>query len=183
MQAIRKSVAATVRASGPGQNSTTTSTGTMPMRSRLSRFGSATVRPEPGRAAASATGLADTRALPEIAEPVAEHAGQVLAGLGDVRDPAHLVDPHGSRGVGGHREREIAVVSIEQAAKILDASFDVVLRRERVLHPDLRRGIRHQLHESLRSLWRDSQVIEARLGLDHRLLQRILHAVAVSNHA
>src|SRR4029077_18415971 len=150
----------------PDQNSTTTITGTRPMRSKLSRFGSATTQLEPGRAAASAIGLADTRALPEIPEPVAEHAGEVLPGLGDVRDAAHLVDPHGSRIVGGHGEREIAVVAIEQATEVLDASLDVVLRREDVLHPDLRCGIRHQLHEPLRSLSRDGQVVESRLRLD-----------------
>src|SRR5262245_42215955 len=180
-QATRKGAPATARATGPGQKSTTTSTGTRPMRSMLSRFGSAVARPAP--AAVSATGLADTRALPEVAEPVAEHADQILAGLGDVRDPTDLVHPHGPGIVRREREREVAVVAVEETAQVLHASLDVVLRRESVHDPHFRRSVRHELHQPLRSLWRDGQVVESRLGLDDRLHQRILHGVPVGNHA
>src|SRR5262245_18744766 len=104
------------------------------MRNRHRRFGSETARP--ARGATSATGLLDTRALPQVAEPIAQYPRQVLAGLRDVRNAARFVDARRPGVVRRHGERQVAVVAVEHAAEVLDAALDVVPGQERILDPD-----------------------------------------------
>src|SRR5262245_32917780 len=113
MQARRKAAAGQARDAGVGRSRATdttgrqtsratTTTGTKPIRSSVSRFGSAATRAP--RAIGSATGLDDTLPLAHVRHPVAQHAGEVLAGLGDRGHTARLLDPPRARVVGGDRQ-------------------------------------------------------------------------------
>src|SRR5437899_11572387 len=131
------------------QMSTTTGTGTSPTRSSVSRFGSAATRVP--RATASAA-REDTRSVPQIRQPVAQHAREVLLRLGDGRDATRVLDGPGTGVVGGDRERQVAAVAVEQHAQVAAPTLDVVARQEDVHHLVLRGRLRHELHQSQRTL-------------------------------
>src|SRR5208337_3677289 len=80
---------------------------------------------------------------------VANDAGDVGSGFVVGRNAVVLVDALRPGVVGGEGFDEIEVVTLEQFAEITGSGVDVSLRVEGVVHAELRRGLRHELHESL----------------------------------
>src|SRR5215510_12765889 len=50
--------------------------------------------------------------------------------------------------VTGKRQAHVAAMEIQEAAQVLRPTHDVLARVERILHSQLRRDVRHQLHQT-----------------------------------
>jgi len=97
---------------------------------------------------------------------VADDAGDVGFGFVVRRHAVVLFDALGSGIVGGEGFDEIEVVALEEFAEIARAGVDVGLRIEGIVDAELRGGLRHELHQSLRAFGRDGADVESAFGAD-----------------
>ena len=84
----------------------------------------------------------------------------------------------GARIIGGQRQREVAVVPLQQLAQVARSRVDVLLRVVNVLHSHPLRRLRQQLHQPAGILGRQCFWIEVGLHGNYAGDEVGIHAVA-----
>src|SRR3989449_698647 len=131
---------------------------------------------------------------PLVVDRPVDHAriGTLPLAVEDSQDPRHVVarlwvgwDPAVRRDgplagvVRGERQRQVVPEPVDEAAQVPDTPVDVLVRVERVPHPEDGRGLRHELHQAAGALRRDGSRIERGLDADDRRHETSRHPVTI----
>jgi hypothetical protein len=113
---------------------------------------------------------------------VAHDAGNVLARLQIWRNALVLLHAVRSGVVGRKRFDKVEVVTLQQLAQITGAAVHIRFRIEGVRHPQLRRGSRHELHQSLRAFGRNGMNFEPTLRSNDAADQIWIEPVTIADN-
>ena len=108
----------------------------------------------------------------------AQHPNDVFASLRIRRNPAVRRHRLFASVVGRDRERQVGAEPHHHGAQVTRTRVDVLACVERIAHPENRRGLWHQLHESAGPRSRHRAMIESGFGDDDRANQARRHRIS-----